>query len=72
MRLRILGGSLLLAAGLALYGLLVMAAAVRWLPPHWAVQAAFYALAGMLWVWPAARLTRWMQQAPPFRPPPRG
>jgi hypothetical protein len=72
MRLRILLGSLVLVAGLAAYGLLVMAAAVRLLPEQWAVQAAFYALAGIAWVWPAARLTGWMQRAAPFRPPPLG
>lgn len=72
MRLRILGGTALLVAGLAAYGLVMMAVAVRLLPPHGAVQAAFYAVAGVAWVWPAARLTRWMQDAAPHRPPPRG
>ncbi len=69
MRLRILLGTLAMLVGLALYGLAVMAVAVRLLPAHWAVEMVFYALAGIAWVFPAARLTRWMQQAPPFRPP---
>lgn len=70
MRLRILLGSLLLVLGLALYALAVMAAAARLLPDNQAVELAFYALAGIAWIFPAARLTRWMQRARPFRPPP--
>ncbi|HYM02700.1 MAG TPA: DUF2842 domain-containing protein [Stellaceae bacterium] len=69
MRLRILLGTLILVAGLAVYALAVMAIAVRLLPDQWAVDAAFYAVAGVLWIFPAARLTRWMQQASPYRPP---
>jgi hypothetical protein len=69
MRLRILFGTLLLVFGLGLYALLVMAAATRLLPDHWAVQTAFYAVAGIVWIFPAARLTGWMQRAGPFRPP---
>jgi Protein of unknown function (DUF2842) len=65
MRLRILFGTLLLVFGLGLYALLVMAAATRLLP----VQTAFYAVAGIVWIFPAARLTGWMQRAGPFRPP---
>jgi hypothetical protein len=30
---------------------------------------AFYALAGVAWIFPAARLTGWMQRAASFRPP---
>lgn len=70
MRLRILLGSVLLVLALALYALAVMAAATRLLPDNQAVALAFYALAGIAWIFPAARLTRWMQQARPFRPPP--
>ena len=70
MRLRILLGSLLLVLGLALYALAAMAAAARLLPDNQAVELAFYALAGIAWIFPAARLTRWMQRARPFRPPP--
>jgi hypothetical protein len=69
MRLRILFGTLLLVLGLSLYALLVMAAATRLLPDHWGVHMAFYALAGVAWISPAARLTGWMQRARPFRPP---
>jgi hypothetical protein len=61
MRLRILLGTLILVAGLVAYSLLVMRLAVEVLPEHWAAQAAFYIVAGLLWILPAARLTRWMQ-----------
>jgi len=70
MRLRILFGTLALIAGLAIYALAVMAIAIRLLPPNWAIEAVFYAIAGIAWIPAAARLTRWMQQAPPYRPPP--
>jgi hypothetical protein len=70
--LRILAGALMLVAGLALYGLAVMSLAVRVLPHSWLVEVPFYAVAGIAWVFPAARLTRWMQQVPPYRPPPGG
>lgn len=69
MRLRILIGTLLLVAGLGGYALAVTAAAARLLPEQWAVEAAFYALAGVAWIAPAALLLRWMQRAAPFRPP---
>jgi Protein of unknown function (DUF2842) len=69
MRLRILFGSLLLVVGLALNALAVMAVAIRLLPDRWPVEFAFYAVAGIAWIFPAARLTRWMQRAAPFRPP---
>jgi hypothetical protein len=69
MRLRILFGTLFLILGLSLYALLVMAVATRLLPDHWAAQMVFYAVAGVAWIFPAARLTGWMQRVKPFRPP---
>jgi hypothetical protein len=69
MRLRILFGTVILVAGLALYALVMTVVALWLLPDHWAVEAVFYALAGVAWIFPAAWLTRWMQQAAPFRPP---
>lgn len=69
MRLRILIGSLFLVLALAGYALAVTAAATRLLPQHWAVEAVFYAVAGIAWIFPAARLVVWMQAAAPFRPP---
>jgi uncharacterized membrane protein len=61
MRLRILLGTAALVLGLALYALAVMLVAVKLVPEHWAVEAAFYLVAGIAWIVPAARLTRWMQ-----------
>ncbi len=69
MRLRILLGTLILVAGLAAYAVLIVALGARLLPDQWAIDAIFYGLAGIAWIFPAARLTRWMQQAAPFRPP---
>jgi hypothetical protein len=53
-----------LVGGLALYALAAVELAGRVVPDGWAAQALFYAVAGVLWVLPAARLTRWMQAAP--------
>lgn len=69
MRLRILLGTVILVVGLAAYALAVIWVAARLLPERWPIEAAFYALAGIAWIFPAARLTRWMQRAAPFRPP---
>ena len=69
MRLRILAGSFALVALLVLYALAAMAIAAR-LPPDPVVVFGFYAFAGIAWVAPAALLTRWMQRARPYRPPP--
>lgn len=72
MRLRILFGTAILVTGLGVYALAAVAVATRLLPDQWAVEAGFYALVGIIWIFPAAKLTRWMQQAAPFRPPPFG
>jgi hypothetical protein len=72
MRLRILFGTLLLIAGLALYGLAIAALAAHMLPPGAWIALLFYAVAGVAWLAPAAWLVRWMQKAAPFRPPPQG
>ena len=69
MRLRILAGTLILVAGLALYGLAVAALARRLLPPDPLIAIGFYAVAGIVWIFPTARLVRWMQQAARHRPP---
>jgi len=69
MRWRILGGTLGLIAALALYGLAVAATARSVLPPDPLIAIAFYAVAGIVWIFPTARLVRWMQAAPRQRPP---
>jgi hypothetical protein len=70
MRLRILFGTLALVLGLAAYALSATRLALWLLPEQGWAAALFYAVAGTAWILPAARLTRWMQQAAPFRPPP--
>ena len=70
MRLRILLGALILILGLAVYAALVIAIVERLLPGRTLIDMAFYAAAGIIWIWPAALLTRWMSQAAPHRPPP--
>jgi hypothetical protein len=56
-----------LTAGTAiLVGLAVYAAAVvsvgDLLPDHWAIELAFYAVAGVAWVIPAAWLIAWAKR----------
>ena len=69
MRLRILVGTIGLILGLALYAALVVVLATPLLPRETLLDMAFYAAAGIIWIWPAARLTRWMNEAAPHRPP---
>ena len=70
MRLRILAGIVILIGGLALYAAAAITIALRFLPQRILIDMLFYAVAGIAWIWPAALLTRWMQQAAPYRPPP--
>ncbi|HWK47519.1 MAG TPA: DUF2842 domain-containing protein [Stellaceae bacterium] len=67
MRLRMLYGTVILLVGLLIYALVVMVLAATILPAHWAVQVPFYTVAGIAWIFPAARVTRWMQDIPPWR-----
>lgn len=69
MRLRILWGMLLLLFGLGLYLLLAMSVAANLLPDNGVIAFGYYFVAGTLWLYPAARLTKWMQDVPP--PPDR-
>jgi Protein of unknown function (DUF2842) len=61
MRWRVLVGTAALVLGLAVYALAAMRLAVAVVPETEWVRALFYAAAGILWIFPAARLTRWMQ-----------
>lgn len=70
MRLRILVGIVVLIIGLILYAAAVAVIARRWLPAETFVDMAFYAIAGIAWILPAALLTRWMNRAAPHHPPP--
>ena len=65
MRLRILFGTLGLIFGLAVYALLVMRLAIAMLPENRFIEAIFYLVTGIVWIFPAARLTKWMQDLPP-------
>ncbi|MBX6324182.1 MAG: DUF2842 domain-containing protein [Rhodospirillaceae bacterium] len=49
---------LAIVAGLAVYGVLVATVSL-WVPRHWAAELAFYLVAGLSWIWPAARLIAW-------------
>lgn len=56
-------GMILLITFVGFYALLVMGlSASRLMTMGWAVQLAFYAGAGLLWVPPAAMIIRWMQK----------
>jgi hypothetical protein len=61
--MRVLVGTTILVLGLAAYALAVMRLAVAVLPASSLAEAAFYAVAGVAWVFPAAWLTRWIQAA---------
>jgi len=65
MRLRILFGTLGLVFGLGIYALLVVRLAIAVLPDNMLVQALFYLVTGIIWIFPAAKLTKWMQDLPP-------
>jgi len=69
MRLRVLLGSLFLIAGLALYVPAVILIAKVCFGDFQLAELIFYAVAGIAWIWPAARLTGWMQRAGPHHPP---
>jgi hypothetical protein len=61
--LRKLIGSIALVAFIAVYALVAMTLAATRLPgtSGW-TQLAFYVVAGLLWVFPAAALIYWMQK----------
>ena len=62
MRYRSLVGTMAILAGLTVYAGAVAFAGARMTDAHWLVQVGFYAIAGTIWVVPAAYLTRWMQR----------
>jgi Protein of unknown function (DUF2842) len=70
MRLRILLGIVILIVGLMIYAAAVAVIGGEFLPRETAIDLAFYAVAGIAWILPAAWLTRWMNAAAPHRPPP--
>jgi hypothetical protein len=60
-RAKILFGTVILIVGLAVYALLAMRLAVAILPDWTPAEILYYGAVGLLWIWPAARLLRWMQ-----------
>ncbi len=69
MRLRILFGTFALILGLILYAFGILLIATLILPENLILETLFYGVAGLAWLWPAAKLTYWMQDMPP--PPSR-
>ncbi|MBM3523650.1 MAG: DUF2842 domain-containing protein [Alphaproteobacteria bacterium] len=53
-------GIFVLVIGLTLYALIMMALGASLLPENALVQLAFYAFAGLAWLWPARALLHWM------------
>jgi len=64
MRTRSLVTILTIIGGLFVYALATMLLA-ELLPPSWPVQTLFFAVAGLIWIPPAARFVKWMVRAPP-------
>ncbi len=48
--------------GLGAYLVFVLELAVHATGRHWALDLLFFALAGILWAFPAARLIRWVHE----------
>jgi hypothetical protein len=61
-RSRKLIGMLVLILGLFAYIGLVVTVAATWLPGHWAVQVAFFAVAGVAWAVPLKPFMAWMNR----------
>jgi hypothetical protein len=64
MRARSLVTILTIIGGLFVYALAIVVVA-ELLPPYWPVQTLFFAVAGLVWIVPAARFVRWMARTRP-------
>lgn len=65
-RLRKLIGTIVLVAFVCVYALVAMVVAAVTLPDESrAVQMAYYAVAGLVWVIPAGLIIRWMERPRP-------
>ena len=53
-------GILALVLGLIVYALAAMVAGATLVPEHWLLQLLFFVIAGLVWLWPARHLLRWM------------
>lgn len=58
--IRNLIGTLVLIFGLGLYGLIVAELSVQMGALPFIVEVIFYLIAGLIWLWPARALVRWM------------
>jgi drug/metabolite transporter (DMT)-like permease len=63
-RMRSLVTILTIIGGLFVYALATMIVA-ELLPPYWPAQTLFFAVAGLIWIVPAARFVKWMARTPP-------
>jgi len=54
-------GALAVVGVIALWSVIVAGAAPVVGGWHWAVQAAFYLVAGIVWIFPVMPLVRWME-----------
>jgi len=62
MRWKKLIGTFVILLWMTVWALAMMRLAVDILPEaHWAVELAYYAIAGMAWIIPLKPLLRWMQ-----------
>ncbi len=64
-RLRKALGLIAMLVGLIVYAGAAAAIADH-LPDHWLVNLVYFTVAGLLWIYPAARLVRWMQALDPY------
>ncbi len=62
--MRKLFGGTVLVLGLIAYCLIMMVVGATLVPDNVLIQLLFYASAGLVWIWPAAKLVRWSQQPP--------
>ncbi len=62
-RMRSLVTILTIIGGLFVYALAIMVVA-ELLPPYWPAQTLFFAVAGLIWIVPAARFVKWMARTP--------
>lgn len=53
-------GTFALLFGLAIYALVIAELSVRIGTLPFIVEAVFYVIAGLIWLWPARALVRWM------------
>ncbi len=58
-------------AGFTAYVAVVVVVGDHFRQQHWALEFAYYAVAGMAWTWPALKLIAWVVRDPARVPPGR-